>query len=95
MAAQTTSRQAPAGMSLAPFTLGAMLLASLLGGGVIGAAVGAQMDLSFPGSQAGRAPAAQFDAVGFRAEERAPLGAPWATFDAVQFRAEERVPLGD
>jgi hypothetical protein len=78
-------------ISLAPAPLAALLAATLVGGAMIGAGITQQ--LGSTGSSAaltGAAvqPAATFDAVKFRAEEREVL-AP-QEFDAVKFRAEER-----
>jgi hypothetical protein len=77
---------------LAPAPLAALLGATLLAGALIGAATMAQLSSTDVNRGAGSAagqPAATFDAVKFRAEERATLYSQ-PSFDAAKFRAEER-----
>jgi hypothetical protein len=84
-------------VTLAPAPLVALVAATLLGGVAIGAAIDKQLEAIGSDGAAGAVarPAATFNAVEFRAGERAPLGvAPATTFDADQFRAGERAPLG-
>jgi hypothetical protein len=93
-AGQTTGRLS--NVSLAPALLAGLLAATLLSGALIGAALTLQIrSTDSTASTIGTAaqPAATFDAVQFRAEERAAPQAP-AKFDAVKFREEERsVPV--
>jgi hypothetical protein len=70
--------------------LAAMLVATLVGGGLIVTAVAVQIGADVSVIDAATEPAT-FDDSLFRAEERSPL-AP-APFDASHFRAEERQPL--
>lgn len=83
MSVQTTSRSVRPAIVLAPQTLAALLGATMLLGGVMGTLAGT---LSSSGGGTVAAPAA-FDAVEFRAEEKAPLQ---LQFDPVRFRAQER-----
>jgi phosphoglycerol transferase MdoB-like AlkP superfamily enzyme len=76
---------------LAP--IAALVGGALLAGAFIGATLTWQLNRSITSESANATPQATFDAVQFRAEERARVATPQATFDAVQFRAEERAPL--
>jgi hypothetical protein len=92
MTAGQSTRRYP-NVSLAPAPVATLLAVALIIGVMLGAAITLQLGSS--GSNANLAgaaaqPAATFDAIKFRAEERAPLQVP---FDAVKFRAEERAPL--
>jgi hypothetical protein len=77
--------------ALAP--LAALVGGSLLAGAFIGAALTWQLDRSITNESAVAGSQLTFDAVQFRAEERARIATPRVTFDAVQFRADERAPL--
>lgn len=71
-------------LRLAPFILAGLLVLSFAFGMLVTSL--ATVHGSTTGANAG-APAAPFDAAGFRAGERAPLSQPG--FDPVQFRADE------
>jgi hypothetical protein len=78
-------------VSLAPAPLAALLAATLVAGATIGAGITLQVGSSgsVAVNESAAQPTATFDAVGFRAEERAPL----IEFDGAKFRAEEREVL--
>jgi hypothetical protein len=86
-ASQHTSRIS--NVTLAPVPLAVLLAATLLGGVGLGAVINMQAETLKSGSAAVQ-PASAFDAVEFRAGERAPLP---ASFDSSSFRAQERAPL--
>ena len=90
-AGQNTRRMS--NVSLAPAPLAALLAMALLGGAAVGAGITLQLGSTAPNAGlAGAAahPAATFDAVQFRAEEREVLV---TEFDGAKFRAEEREVL--
>ena len=73
---------------VAPLILTTLLAASFLAGVLVMSA----LTTLRPAQAATEAGVATFDAVKFRAEERAAVR-PSATFDAVKFRAEERAAV--
>ena len=89
MTAGQSTRSYPT-VSLAPAPLASLLAVALIIGAMLGAGITLQLGSSASNTVlAGAAahPAVTFDAIKFRAEERAPLQVP---FDANKFRAEER-----